>query len=82
MIKVSQKTKFDLKNEKKDRYILVCHIFFSTMSAQRSTYLPSFVCSYMGPVLGGTKSKHINSGVPPTGRVQPIPKVLTESDTY
>lgn len=45
MIKVSQKTKFDLKNEKKDRYILVCHIFFSTMSAQRSTYLPSFVCS-------------------------------------
>lgn len=33
----------------------------------------SVVNRYMGPVLGGTKSKHINSGVPPTGRVQPIP---------
>lgn len=33
----------------------------------------SVVKRYMGPVLGGTKSKHINSRVPPTGRVQPIP---------
>lgn len=54
LIKVSQKTKFDLKNEKKDRYILVCHIFFSTMSAQRSTYLPSFVCSE--PIYGSCPS--------------------------
>lgn len=84
MIKVSQKTKFDLKNEKKDRYILVCHIFFSTMSAQRSTYLPSFVCSK--PIYGScprwNKIQAYQCGVPPTGRVQPIPRVLTESDTY
>lgn len=82
MIKVSQKTKFDLKNEKKDRYILVCHIFFSTHRGAPTYQVLSVVNRYMGPVLGGTKSKHINSGVPPTGRVQPIPRVLTESDTY
>lgn len=84
MIKVSQKTKFDLKNEKKDRYILVCHIFFLQCQHRGApTYqVLSVVNRYMGPVLGGTKSKHINSGVQPTGRVQPIPRVLTESDTY
>lgn len=60
-------------------------IFFFLQCQHRGapTYqVLSVVNRYMGPVLGGTKSKHINSGVPPTGRVQPIPKVLTESDTY
>lgn len=55
------------------------YFFFYNVSTEE--HLPA-VNRYMGPVLGGTKSKHINSGVPPTGRVQPIPRVLTESDTY
>lgn len=60
------------------------YFFFYNVSTEEHlpTKFLSVVNRYMGPVLGGTKSKHINSGVPPTGRVQPIPKVLTESDTY